>query len=393
MPVSDGHIMPSLDGNVTFITLGSIHSGWPENTTPIQRALFLSNFGNVIAIDTADKVSPTLSGVVEYLSTPNWNYRDICHLLSGKDELKSKNVVIWSSPSWKTVSVGNRLACKYNGKFVIDLFDDLRLPAGLAWANKQYLKAFAHEIMYLYSRRYTKRCDLLLRAVCMDAHKCNTPIDKQVSVMNGVCNTVLEMGRDWDNYKSDKDTFKACYIGHFDQERAGIFRHLIERCKNIQFDLEFHIVGGCSQDYVTMLEAMCEKLKHVKIITHGFLEWEKAMNVVSESDVCLYTFPCRPVLDCVYPIKLGEYLALGKPVISVALSGAKEMAGNCESVLFLNENDYDAWIKAFELLHNSPSRCMEMGSKARIRASELTWDKIHQKALLPALNRLLGQFA
>jgi len=59
----------------------------------------------------------------------------------------------------------------------------------------------------------------------------------------------------------------------------------------------------------------------------GAVENAAVPDVLSDADVGLIPFRVTPVTNCVSPIKLYEYLAAGKPVVSTPMDEARAIPG------------------------------------------------------------------
>jgi glycosyltransferase involved in cell wall biosynthesis len=75
----------------------------------------------------------------------------------------------------------------------------------------------------------------------------------------------------------------------------------------------------------------------------------------------------------IVPIKLYEYMAMAKPVISTNLPGVRKEFGEDNGVVYV-ERPEDVVPKAIELVESV--RLAELGQKARRFVEQNSWDKI-----------------
>jgi glycosyltransferase involved in cell wall biosynthesis len=84
--------------------------------------------------------------------------------------------------------------------------------------------------------------------------------------------------------------------------------------------------------------------KHSNIIMVGTKPYEKLPLYLSNIDVCLIPFKINSITLASNPIKMYEYLAAGKPVVSTALPEVLRIASE---IVYIAENDED-FIKKVE---------------------------------------------
>src|SRR5262249_44316394 len=103
---------------------------------------------------------------------------------------------------------------------------------------------------------------------------------------------------------------------------------------------------------------------------------------------CLDPNPSSPLNDVSTWIKVMEYMALGKPVVSFALKETQVSAG--QAAVFVKPNDEAEFAKAIEQLMDDPERRRRMGEWGRRRVLDaLSWD-VSAKSLLAAYSFLFG---
>jgi glycosyltransferase involved in cell wall biosynthesis len=369
-----------------IVLFGCVNNTWPINTTPIQRANYLAGRYEVIGFDTVEPVSPFLEQKIQFIHVSKWS--DIIRVLPRVSGIQNRTVLFWSGPSSRHILLAARLARQYQGNMVVDLFDSLYLPYGIAKARGHYCKALLYKCNEFFMQHNLRSCDLLIRAICVDPQECPVDPRKQVSLMNGVCQEAIQMGMKGMEHQTTPELLKAVYVGHCDRERSGLLLHMARRIYKLPFQVELHLMGTSDPSFISSLQAVTKTVSNLSVKAYGLVEWCKVMEIIEQSDVCLYPFPPRPELDCVYPIKLGEYLAMGKPVVSTPLSGAKAMAGDSDTVCFASYSNPDAWIDALERIYGNRVQQNIVASKARHRAAQLNWETIHQNNLQPRLDEL-----
>jgi glycosyltransferase involved in cell wall biosynthesis len=118
----------------------------------------------------------------------------------------------------------------------------------------------------------------------------------------------------------------------------------------------------------------------------GFVSDEQMIRYLSTADICLDPNPSSPLNDVSTWIKVMEYMALGKPVVSFDLKETRTSAR--EAAVYVQPNDEAAFGKAVLDLMNDPARRIRMGEAGQSRVQrELNWS-ITSRNLLSAYNYL-----
>jgi len=119
----------------------------------------------------------------------------------------------------------------------------------------------------------------------------------------------------------------------------------------------------------------------------GFIPDADMIRYLSTADICLDPNPSSPLNDVSTWIKVMEYMALGKPVVSFDLKETRTSAG--EAAAYVPPNDEAAFAKAVAALMDDADRRQRMGAIGRRRVDEkLSWN-ITSRNLLSAYGQLL----
>jgi glycosyltransferase involved in cell wall biosynthesis len=113
---------------------------------------------------------------------------------------------------------------------------------------------------------------------------------------------------------------------------------------------------------------------------------------IALADVGILPFPDEMWLRVSSPIKLGEYLSMGKPVIVTNIEAHWDVIGSADCGLYVSPGSPQEIAQAFrQLISLSPTQRSEMGKTGRDIALNYTWDeqaKRLEKALLESLRNL-----
>ncbi len=111
-----------------------------------------------------------------------------------------------------------------------------------------------------------------------------------------------------------------------------------------------------------------------RLILTGKRPYKEIPGLISVADICILpSYPQEKIMRDIVPIKLYEYMAMQKPVISTRLPGVMEEFGDNNGVVYV-ESPEDVAKKARELV--SKNRITELGQKAREFVKGNSWEKI-----------------
>jgi glycosyltransferase involved in cell wall biosynthesis len=144
---------------------------------------------------------------------------------------------------------------------------------------------------------------------------------------------------------------------------------------------DFHCVLIGSGDSFEALRAQATSLgldEHVEFT--GFIPDADLVRYLSTADICLDPNPSSPLNDVSTWIKVMEYMAVGKPVVSFDLKETRVSAG--DAAIYVTPNDEAAFARAIATLMDDAARCTEMGriGQQRVKA-ELGWHVTSQNLL------------
>jgi len=120
----------------------------------------------------------------------------------------------------------------------------------------------------------------------------------------------------------------------------------------------------------------------------GWVEHETIGRVLSTSDVCLAPDPSNPLNDVSSMVKISEYMAMSRPMVSYELAESRFGAG--DAALFAAPGDHASFSRLVSELLDDPERRAAMGAAGRRRVEEvLAWEH-QERSLLAAYSRALA---
>jgi len=143
--------------------------------------------------------------------------------------------------------------------------------------------------------------------------------------------------------------------------------------KNSRFRLL--IVGD--GDALGDLQEIRERSGHRdKVILTGRQPFERIPELIATADICLLPAYNNETMRDIVPIKLYEYMAMGKPVISTRLPGVTREFGEDNGIIYVHEPQ-EVIATALELAHSGKVKLE--GAKARRFVENMGWDSVVDK--------------
>ena len=114
-----------------------------------------------------------------------------------------------------------------------------------------------------------------------------------------------------------------------------------------------------------------------RLILAGKKPYSEIPAFIAASDICLLpAYSAEKIMRDIVPIKMYEYMAMGKPVISTRLPGVMREFGEDNGVVYV-EKPENVIEKAIELIQNG--KLKELGMKAGSFIERYSWDHITDK--------------
>lgn len=119
----------------------------------------------------------------------------------------------------------------------------------------------------------------------------------------------------------------------------------------------------------------------------GFVEDEYVVRALASSDVCLSPEPLTPFTDVSTWIKIGEYMAMAKPIVCYDLAESRLTAQ--DAACYARPGDVESFADCISSLLDDPDRRAAMGARGRARIEGELSREHSERALLAAYERAL----
>jgi glycosyltransferase involved in cell wall biosynthesis len=182
-----------------------------------------------------------------------------------------------------------------------------------------------------------------------------------------------------------------CYVGSLNPQDGVDYllrslRHLLHVLKRSDFHCVIMGTGDSLQD-LRELAANLQLNGCVELT--GFISDEDLQANLAAADVCVDPDPSSPLNDVSTWIKIMEYMAAAKPIVSFDLKETRFSAR--DAAIYVQPNDETKFAEAIAQLMDEPELQRKMGAYGRRRVEdELRWARVG-KNLLTAYETLLGR--
>jgi glycosyltransferase involved in cell wall biosynthesis len=173
-----------------------------------------------------------------------------------------------------------------------------------------------------------------------------------------------------------------CYVGSLNPQDGVDYllrslRHLLHDFKRLDFHCVIMGTGDSLQDLRDLAESL--ELNGCVDLT-GFISDEELQANLAAADICVDPDPSSPLNDVSTWIKVMEYMASAKPIVSFDLKETRFSAQGAAT--YVEPNNETEFAKAIANLMDQPELQKKMGSYGRRRVEEeLQWARVGRNLL------------
>ena len=150
---------------------------------------------------------------------------------------------------------------------------------------------------------------------------------------------------------------------------AGLKEIALEFKNDKYKNLKLLIVGD-GDAYPDLQDIVEEHDLSVNVILAGRKPYKEIPEFLAASDICILpAYPNEEIMQDIVPIKIYEYMAMGKPVITTKLPGVMKEFGEDNGISYVGKPS-DVLVKASKIDITAEGR------KARRFAEDNDWNKI-----------------
>lgn len=169
--------------------------------------------------------------------------------------------------------------------------------------------------------------------------------------------------------------FVACYAGRLHtmgmEKGLGVFVEAAARVDSLYFLL----VGGPAEDVEALRQKWCDLgLPSDHFVAVGDVLPAEVPRYLAAADVCLITSPRNEFFAAeTSPMKLFEYMMMGKAILASDLPSTREVVKHGESAYLVPPSDVEALAAALVALRDDPDLRERLGEGAKREVLAYTW--------------------
>ncbi len=141
------------------------------------------------------------------------------------------------------------------------------------------------------------------------------------------------------------------------------------------------VAGGSAREIDALRRAAADLGISDRVDFPGFIEPRRRFGIIADADLCILPLTNTAIGSrCTSPLKLFEYMAMGKPIVVSDLPAIREAVDET-CVRFAQSEDPDSFAQALRDLIEHPDRAAALAATARQRAQVFTWERRAQHIL------------
>jgi glycosyltransferase involved in cell wall biosynthesis len=170
----------------------------------------------------------------------------------------------------------------------------------------------------------------------------------------------------------------AVYAGHLYEDYKGI--PTILQAASVLPDIHFQMLGG-SQEKIVGYQKLVQDLGLKNVIFHGLKSHSAVPPYLWHADVLLMP-PSQhhPSAAWTSPVKLGEYLASGSPVVATSIPALRNWLTEKE-VMFVEPDNPEALANGIRMVLCNPEYAMRLTQNGIVKARTLSYGSRARKIL------------
>jgi len=271
----------------------------------------------------------------------------------------------------------------YAGKSVKLIFDLWDIP-GSALANTGgFLKNLIRKPYQMIIPWIVRKGDMVISGVVPEGlSRIGISRDRIIESENGV---LEEFGDFASNtgvvWKSVSNGIRLLYVGSIHPDRgADDLLELASRLNQDGVDFVLAMVGPIDSNVALLLDNKIIKsgLKDRVIIT-GEIDSTYIPTVVSGADICLCPLADIEKFRWSYPVKIYEYMQLGKPVVASDLPGIRHIIKSDENGILYDPEDRNGLYSSVARLLKVPGLRQNISRNAAMMIQDKKWPLIIRK--------------
>ncbi len=237
---------------------------------------------------------------------------------------------------------------------------------------RAFIRSF-HTCFLIFALKFPKRLIYFIHPDVLDFLAVKDSI--KVSLHNSA--DLESLNPIWNKGASNAEPATVAYVGVVNESKGGIYMlEVFAKVRAARPDAKLLFIGRVEDGFKSEFESAITRLgiKESVELT-GQLDPDEAYHQVARAAVCLHAYTPVPWLYHNQPLKVLEYMALGRVTVSVDSPGVHDLMREGIEGFFTPHGDTDAMSeRVIQILGDRELR-ERMQKAARKRAEELSWEK------------------
>ncbi len=362
-----------------------------NNTVRFQRLTHLaSKYKNLYFIGRNDLCEDILSRIkckITYTRHKEKVYKTIFPLwvLWHVKKLIHKNTISVVNTAWTSneLITGYLIKKVFGIKWVAHLWDDPEKP----WFNmpdtgfyqKTFLN-FKYQLLTRIVKKILPEADLIIASINPQVivKKYNVQMTRILAVTNGAD---LTLGYPTEKQGSDHK-FTIGFVGYLMKSRLRLLLEATHLLSIVVPDFKLILLGPYfDKSDIVWIEEELNKLSisNQVEIKPGIHDHNNVLQQLASVDVCVCPYPDTFDISATYPIKLFEYMALGKPIVVTRMWGTSQVIDDGKNGILVDPDDPQDMAEAFIRLHDDEDLRNRISAGAIEQIKNFSWQKINNE--------------
>ena len=290
---------------------------------------------------------------------------------------------IYSTYEPRNIILGFLISGWFSLEWIADLWDD---PEKMVMASRAFagpVHLLAKKVEFCFARRLLKHAVKIIIGLVPQKiiSKFGLREKQCIAITNGINPGIKFKTIAQERPEKEKpNEVNIFYCGPIDEVRLeGLpecFKILLQSVKCIRFIAAGPELGN-GVSWLT--GKMADLGNSVSLEVPGYQPYLKILDLIGASDVCICPYPDKLDLATAYPVKIFDYMAMGKPLVASSLSGIKAIVTHKEDALLFSPGDYHDMADCILRLISSETLRRNLGANAQKNVMRFSWDIIHRR--------------
>jgi glycosyltransferase involved in cell wall biosynthesis len=277
------------------------------------------------------------------------------------------------------------IARLYKRAWIVDLWDDPEkfLLNAKSFSTSYHLIHFVNivvkRISFLSAKELLKQADEVIIGLVPEIirNKYGLNNKKCLYVTNGI-NLNYKYPKVIPEKPIDCSSFRIFYCGVIDCVRLECVKPVFEKLSERVPKIVVCVVGAYTKDNeIWLKKELCYLEGKAELKIYGEQPYDFVLQLISKSDVCICPYPDKLDLAAAYPVKMFDYMMMGKPIVASQLPGIARIVTHGEDALLFEPGDYDEMACHLYDIYLSEKTRTKLSLNARYNVLKYSWTRIN----------------